>query len=459
MHIVRQEQIKEGDGMKQYDLIVIGAGPGGYVAAIEASQLGKKVAVVERKAIGGTCLNVGCIPSKAYLKHASWMEEMQTARQFGINAKEIDVDFSKLVKRKDNVVVQLQTGIHSLFKQHGIDFYEGEAEIPQTNQVQVGEQVLQASYILLATGSRPFVPPIKGLDETSYLTTDTFFELKEQPDNLIIIGGGVIGVELAFAMAPLGTSVTIVEVADDILMTEDDEARTLIKKRLKELSVSVITKATIKEVKEKTLYLSDASLNFDELLVVTGRQANLELVQQLHLETTERDKYVKVNHYYQTSNPSIYAVGDMVDSYMLAHAASKEGIKAVRHMFGKKERRLLREQIPRCVYTHPEIASFGLNEQEATAAGYDVKVGKIPYAANGRAIAGQETTGYIKIISERRYDEILGAVIVGSNATELIHTILAVKESEGTLAEIEKMTFAHPTLSEMMGELGNQMIE
>ncbi|WP_202589398.1 FAD-dependent oxidoreductase, partial [Tetragenococcus koreensis] len=173
------------------------------------------------------------------------------------------------------------------------------------------------SYILLATGSRPFVPPIKGLDETSYLTTDTFFELKEQPDNLIIIGGGVIGVELAFAMAPLGTSVTIVEVADDILMTEDDEARTLIKKRLKELSVSVITKATIKEVKEKTLYLSDASLNFDELLVVTGRQANLELVQQLHLETTERDKYVKVNHYYQTSNPSIYAVGDMVDSYML----------------------------------------------------------------------------------------------------------------------------------------------
>ncbi|MDT2807747.1 dihydrolipoyl dehydrogenase [Vagococcus lutrae] len=445
--------------MKQYDLIVIGAGPGGYVAAIEASQLGKKVAVVERKAIGGTCLNVGCIPSKAYLKHASWMEEMQTARQFGINAKEIDVDFSKLVKRKDNVVVQLQTGIHSLFKQHRIDYYEGEAEIPQTNQVQVGEQVLQASYILLATGSRPFVPPIKGLDETSYLTTDTFFELKEQPDNLIIIGGGVIGVELAFAMAPLGTSVMIVEVADDILMTEDDEARTLIKKRLKELSVSVITKATIKEVKEKTLYLSDESLNFDELLVVTGRQANLELVQQLHLETTERDKYVKVNHYYQTSNPSIYAVGDMVDSYMLAHAASKEGIKAVRHMFGKKERRLLREQIPRCVYTHPEIASFGLNEQEATAAGYDVKVGKIPYAANGRAIAGQETTGYIKIISERRYDEILGAVIVGSNATELIHTILAVKESEGTLAEIEKMTFAHPTLSEMMGELGNQMIE
>ncbi|MDT2824681.1 dihydrolipoyl dehydrogenase [Vagococcus lutrae] len=445
--------------MKQYDLIVIGSGPGGYVAAIEASQLGKKVAVVERKAIGGTCLNVGCIPSKAYLKHASWMEEMQTARQFGINAKEIDVDFSKLVKRKDDVVVQLQTGIHSLFKQHGIDFYEGKAEIPQTNQVQVGEQILQASYILLATGSRPFVPPIKGLDETSYLTTDTFFELKEQPDNLIIIGGGVIGVELAFAMAPLGTSVTIVEVADDILMTEDDEARTLIKKRLKELSVSVITKATIKEVKEKSLYLSDESLNFDELLVVTGRQANLELVQQLHLETTERDKYVKVNHYYQTSNPSIYAVGDMVDSYMLAHAASKEGIKAVRHMFGKKERRLLREQIPRCVYTHPEIASFGLNEQEATAAGYDVKVGKIPYAANGRAIAGQETTGYIKIISERRYDEILGAVIVGSNATELIHTILAVKESEGTLAEIEKMTFAHPTLSEMMGELGNQMIE
>lgn len=444
--------------MRKYNLVVIGAGPGGYVAAVEAAKLGQKVAVIEKNKIGGTCLNVGCIPSKAYLKHANWVEEMSEANHFGITNDISNIDYSKLVERKDGVVSQLQQGIHYLFKQNNVDYYEGEAQLITSHEIQVNGEVFESDYILLATGSRPFVPPINGLDSVNYLTTDTFFDLKEQPKELVIIGGGVIGIELAFAMAPLGTKVTVIEVAPSILMTEDEEAIQLIRQKLKKMSVTVIESAQIKEVTAKQIELSNQTIQFDELLVVTGRKGNLAIADALNLEKTETNKFVKVNRFYQTSVATIYAVGDIVDGYMLAHAASKEGIKAVRHMFGDKEAPLKTTQVPKCVYTHPEIASFGLSEAEAKESGFDVLVSKTPYSANGRAIAGNETTGFIKIISEKKYHEILGAVIVGANATEMIHTILAVKESEGRMEEIEKMTFAHPTLSEMIGEIGSQMI-
>ncbi|MGX7025905.1 dihydrolipoyl dehydrogenase [Vagococcus hydrophili] len=444
--------------MKKYNLIVIGAGPGGYVAAVEAAKLGQKVAVIEKEKIGGTCLNVGCIPSKAYLKHASWVEELKEANRFGISNELGDIDYTKLVERKNGVVSQLQQGIHYLFKQNNIDYYEGEASIQSSHEIRVNNELLESDYLLLATGSHPFVPPINGIENSKYLTTDTFFDLKELPKELVIIGGGVIGVELAFAMAPLGTKVTIIEVAPSILMTEDLEATQIIKNQLNKMKVQVIEGATIKDVEAKKVILADQEISFDELLVVTGRKGNLDLAENLNLEKSENKKFIKTNRQYQTSVPNVYAVGDIIDGYMLAHAASKEGTKAVRHMFGEKEAPLKNEQVPRCVYTHPEIASFGLSEVEAKEKGFDVLVSKTPYSANGRAIAGNETTGFIKVIADKKYHEILGAVIVGSNATEMIHTILAVKESEGRLEEIEKMTFAHPTLSEMIGELGSQMI-
>lgn len=450
--------IKEGDSMTKYDLIVIGAGPGGYVAAIEAAKLGKKVAVIEKHKIGGTCLNVGCIPSKAYLKHAAWMEQFDEAKAFGIENDVTAIDYQKLVTRKDGVVNQLQQGIHYLFKQHRIDYIKGEAIVQSKHLVQVNDITYETDYLLLATGSHPFVPPIKGLDTVDYHTTDTFFDMTELPESLVIIGGGVIGIELAFAMAPLGTKVSVVEVAPDILLTEDPEARQIIKQKLMKMGVEVIVKAHIQEVSPNKMTLDNQVIPFESLLVVTGRQANLALAEQLGLEKTTNAKFIQINRFYQTSIKTIYAVGDLVDSYMLAHAASKEGIKAVRHMFGQKEAPLSKEMIPKCVYTHPEIASFGLTAEEAREHGYDVQVAKTPYSANGRAIAGNETTGFIKIISEKQYHEILGAVIVGANATELIHTLLAIKQSEGRLEEIEHMTFAHPTLSEMMGELASDMI-
>ena len=444
--------------MRKYNLIVIGAGPGGYVAAIEAAKLGKKVAVIEKEKIGGTCLNVGCIPSKAYLKHASWVTELEEANRFGVYNQLTDIDYTKLVERKNGVVSQLQQGIHYLFNQHKIDYIEGEASLKNSHEVIVNDQLFETDNVLLATGSKPFVPPIPGIESVDYLTTDTFFNLNKLPKKLVIIGGGVIGIELAFAMAPLGTEVTVVEVAPSILMTEDKEAILLIKAQLKKMGVRVIEGAQINKVSPKQVELINDKLPFDELLVVTGRKGNLKVAESLGLSKTENQKFVEVNRFYQTSNSNIYAVGDIVDGYMLAHAASKEGIKAVRHMFGKKEAPLKNEQVPRCVYTHPEIASFGLNEEEAKEKGYQVLVSKTSYSANGRAIAGNETTGFIKIISEKENHEILGGVIVGANATEMIHTLLAVKESEGRLEEIEKMTFAHPTLSEMIGELGSEMI-
>ena len=444
--------------MKKYNLIVIGAGPGGYVAAVEAAKLGQKVAVIEKEKIGGTCLNVGCIPSKAYLKHAAWVEEMEEANRFGVVNELKEIDFPKLVERKNGVVNQLQQGIHYLFKQQSIDYFEGEASLINKKEVMVNDELLETDYVLLATGSHPFVPPINGIENVNYLTTDTFFELKEQPKELVIIGGGVIGIELAFAMAPLGTKVTVIEVAPSILMTEDKEATAIIRNQLKKMGVTLFEGVTIEEVQSQKVKLTNESISFDQLLVVTGRKGNLEISESLNLKKTPNNKFLEVNRFYQTSIDSVYAVGDIVEGYMLAHAASKEGIKAVRHMFAQKEAPLKNDQVPRCVYTHPEIASFGLSEEEAKEKGLDVLVSKTAYSANGRAIAGNETTGFIKIIADKKYHEILGGVIVGANATEMIHTILAVKESEGRLEEIEKMTFAHPTLSEMIGELGSQMI-
>lgn len=444
--------------MKQFDLIVIGAGPGGYVAAIKAAQCGQKVAVVERKNIGGTCLNVGCIPSKAYLKHADWLLSLKEAHQFGTRIAIESIDFSKLVRRKDKIVRTLQGGIEHLFKQNEIAYFTGEASI-KGKTVTVNGEKFSAQNILLATGSSPFVPPIAGIENVPYLTTDTFFDLRELPKQLVIIGGGVIALELAFAMAPLDVSVTILEVAEDILLTEDPEARAIIKKRLQQLNIAVETGVSIQNVTKESVQLySGKVVPFEQLLVATGRKANLALPKEIGLELDESGRFVKVNKYYETSQKGIYAIGDLIGGYMLAHAATAEGLRAVAHMTGNSQEPLNQARIPRCIYTNPEVASFGLSEAEAKQNGYDVKVNKMPYSIIGKAIATDDTEGFVKIISEKKYNEILGAVIVGSHATESIHTILAVSQSEGRVDELANLTFAHPTLSELIGEVSSSLI-
>ncbi|PEJ35964.1 dihydrolipoyl dehydrogenase [Peribacillus butanolivorans] len=445
--------------MKEFDVVVIGAGPGGYVPAIRAAQLGKKVAIVERKKIGGTCLNVGCIPSKALLRHSEMVEEIQKANSWGIKTGELSIDFPKLMKRKDQVVQTLTGGVQHLLKKNNITFFQGEALISDALVVSIGDGKIKGKDILLATGSTPFIPPIKGLDKINYHTTDSFFDLKELPKSMTIIGGGVISIELAFAMAPLGTKVTIIEVAPDILLTEDLDARKIIKKQLQKKNIQTIIKAKIQEVQKGKVILADQEISFDTLLVATGRKPNIEVTKELNLKMDASNKFVAVNDDYETSKKHVYAVGDLVGGYQLAHAASAEGLIAVHAMNGDHPQPLDQTKIPRCVYTHPEIASFGLNEEQAKNAGYDVKITTSNLAGNAKAIVMGETEGFIKIISDHQYEEILGAVIVGANATELIGEILAMKHSEGTMNELASMVHAHPAISEAIGENANALLK
>lgn len=444
--------------MKYFDLVVIGAGPGGYVAALRAAQFGKQVAVVEKNQIGGTCLNVGCIPSKTFLKHSEWALTLKEANQYGLKNELLEIDIKSLVKRKGQVVGTLQGGIRQLFKKNGIAYYEGEAQLSKNGDVQIGTEQIHGENILLATGSHPFVPPIEGLESIPYLTTDTFFDMEKLPNSLAIIGGGVIAIELAFAMAPLEVKVTVVEVAPDILLTEDEEARKLIKEQLKKLGVTVITQAVIKKVTKESLHLSDQLIAFDQLLVAAGRKANLEIPLHLDLKVTEDKRFVSVNKGFQTSQPAIYAVGDVAGGLQLAHAASEEGLAAISHMFKTEKIVVDNNRVPRCLYTFPEVASVGLSEQQAKESGREITVKNLPFAGNGKAISGLETQGFVKLITDTEYGEILGAVIVGAHATEMIHTVLAIMDSEGTVDELASIIFAHPTLSEVLGETAKSVV-
>ena len=310
--------------MSQCDILIIGAGPGGYVAAEEAARLGKKVTVIEKNSIGGTCLNVGCIPSKAYLEHAHWLLAAKEASQYGVTVLNDNLDFQKLVARKDQVVATLQSGIQSSFKQLGITYIEGEAVYISDKTLQVNGERVSGKSVILATGSHPFIPPIPGINDVDYLTTDNFFNLKELPQRLLIIGGGIISVELAFAMAPLGVDVTVIEVAPTILATEDDEARSIIREKMKQLGITILEGVSIDRVKENVVILADGkSYSYDNLLVATGRKPNIELAQMMGLELTEKG-FIKVDSYYESSQSGVYAIGDLIPGYMLAHVASSE---------------------------------------------------------------------------------------------------------------------------------------
>ncbi|GMA47495.1 dihydrolipoyl dehydrogenase [Tetragenococcus muriaticus] len=445
--------------MANYDLVVIGSGPGGYVSAIKAAQKGKKTAVIEEKDIGGACLNVGCIPSKSYLTHAQWILSAEQANQYGLQVNKETLDFAKMVQRKDQVIQTLQGGIKQLFQKNKVDYIEGLASFDQEQQLFVNGEKISYTNLLLACGSHPFIPPINEVDKADYLTTDTFFNLEELPKELTVIGGGIVAVELAFAMKPLGVKVNLIEVASDILLTEDSVARQTIKKKLQQMEIDVTVQAKIEKVEKDAVVLSGGTKKyFDQLLIATGRQANLEVPQQLDLELDEAGHFVKVDRHYQTSKKGIYAIGDMIGGFQLAHAASAEGLRVVEAVCGGATYPVDQNMIPRCLYTDPEVASFGLGEDEAKE-NYDVTVKSFPFAGNGKALASAETEGFVKIISEQKYQQILGAVVVGSHATEMIHTILAVKESEGTVDELADTIFAHPTLSEAIGEEANSIID
>ncbi|EQB37912.1 hypothetical protein M948_04925 [Virgibacillus sp. CM-4] len=445
--------------MEKFDLAIVGAGPGGYVAAIRAAKEGKKVAIIEGRDLGGTCLNRGCIPSKTMLKHAEVLNQIKEADKYGIQVSSFYYSLEQMVSRKNKVINQLKSGIQRLLKQSKITFYQGYGFVKEDKSITVKseqeESKLSAEYIILANGSKPFVPELPGLGDIDYCTSDTIFDIKELPEHLVIVGGGVIGLEIACIFNSMGTKIEIIEMADRILPTEDQDASAFLAKQLKKSGVKIHTETQISsfakedggtkvELKHKGKVQSTTT---QHVLMCVGRIPNITGIEALSLEMN--GKFVKTDSNLQTSVNGIYAIGDLIGGYQLAHAASNEGIKAVDHLVGNP---VVDATVPRCVYTFPEISSIGLSEAKAIEMGYDVKTKKVDLAGNGKAIAAGENTGFMKLIAEKKYGEVIGVVMVGTHVTEMISQATSFIHLEGTVEEVDSMIFPHPTISEGLSE-------
>jgi dihydrolipoamide dehydrogenase len=453
---------------KLYDIVVIGGGPGGYVAALHAAELGKKVALIEADFLGGTCLNRGCIPSKTLLKHAEVIESIEEARAWGIESGELSFSLDKMKKRKDDVIQKLRGGIAYLLSQGKIDLYEGFGTIEEGKVIRVetkaGETRIQADRIIVATGSTPVVPPIAGLDSAQFDTSDTIFDIPAIPKSVVIIGGGVIGVEFACIFASLQSNVTVIEAADRIIPSEDVDASKVLTKLLKKKGIRFYTSTKVIQVQQsgaqKVVKCTDGkgkelSFEAETLIVSVGRKPNLSAVQQIAIE--KEGPFIKVNEKMETNLPGIYAVGDVVGGYQLAHVASAEGIVAATNASGMEEK-MGYKVVPRCIYTLPEVASVGLTEDEAKKKGLSVRTERFDHVGNGKALAVGETSGFVKVVYEEKYGEILGVTMVGPHVTEMISEASAFMYLEGTVEEVSKMIHPHPTVSEAFYETAMHIV-
>lgn len=444
--------------MQTYDIVIVGGGPGGYTAASRAAALGQKTALIEAADLGGTCLNRGCIPSKTYLRHAEAYREVLHAGQFGIETGDVHFSYNSMVDRKNNVIKTLRQGVASLMKAGKIDVLRGRGTIHPDLTVSADdagkETVVQGKKIIAAMGSTPAVPPIKGIDQASYHTSDTIFEMDRMPERLTIIGAGYIGVEFASIYAAFGVKVTLVEMADRIIPLEDSDAGDELTKTLLDQNVTIVTNAAVEEIKDGTSTVinqggSRSVLEADVLLISTGRRANLEALAELDLK--QDGPYIQTNSMMQTSRPEIYAIGDLAGGWQLAHAASAEGTIAAEHASGETPN-INMQLIPRCIYTYPEVASIGFSEAELQKEGRAYKTSKTPLRINGKSLTAGNTKGFMKLFSDEKYGEILGAVLVGPHVTEMIAEPEAFMQLEGTLEEWKAMVHPHPTLSESLHE-------
>ncbi|WP_461673320.1 dihydrolipoyl dehydrogenase [Priestia megaterium] len=448
--------------MNAYEIVVIGGGPGGYVAALHAAELGKKVALIEADFLGGTCLNRGCIPSKTLLKHAEIIESIEKAQSWGIQTGELSFSLDKMKKRKDDVIHRLRQGISYLLSQGKIDVYEGFGKIEAGKVVAIEsngkEERIQAERIIIATGSTPVIPPIEGLASVDFDTSDTIFDIQEIPKSVVIIGGGVIGVEFACIFASLKAEVTVIEAAGRIVPSEDIDAAKTLNKLLKKKGIQFYTSTKVTKVQErnrqKVVTCVDSKGNehlfeAETLILSVGRKPNLSAIQNTNLAM--KGPFIKVNEKMETSIPTIYAVGDVVGGYQLAHVASAEGIVAAKNACGVHDE-MDYKVVPRCIYTLPEVASVGITEAEAKKQGMSVRVERFDYVRNGKALASGEAEGFVKIVYEEKYGEIIGVTMVGSHVTEMISEASAFMYLEGTVEEVSKMIHPHPAVSESFYE-------
>lgn len=450
-----------------YDVIVIGGGPGGYVAAIKAAQLGGKVALVEKeKHLGGVCLNWGCIPTKALLKGARVYQEILKSATFGIegiNTETIKINWPNMVKRKDQVVKRLVGGVAGLMKKNGIQVIQGFAQVLDPHRVQVGDQILTGKKLILATGSHPAFPEIPGLKEAFeagiVYTSKELMAAPQLPQSLIILGGGVIGIEFATLMSTLGVEVTVLEGLDRILASVDGEMAEALKGHLMEAGVKIVTGAKIMEIRQHQVRVEVQgeikTYEGENILLSLGTRPNLKGLEALNLAGDHRG--ITTNERMETSVPGVYAIGDLNGKYMLAHVASAEGIVAATNAMGGKDQMNYRV-IPACIYSFPELASVGLTEAEAKAQGYEVLVSRFPLSANGKALAEGESTGFVKVVAEKQYGEILGTHIMAVHATDMIAEAVVAMELEGTAEDVAKAIHPHPSLTEIVMEASHGIL-
>ena len=453
--------------MADFDLIVIGAGPGGYVAAIRGAQLGMKVACVEKeKTLGGTCLNIGCIPSKALLNSSEkFMEISKHAEEHGISTGKVDLDLSKLMLRKNKIVKQLTSGIGFLFKKNKITHLQGSASFVDKKTIKVssseGEKNYSATNFIIATGSSSIAIDAIPVDEKQIVTSTGALALESVPKSLLVIGGGYIGLEMGSVWSRLGSKVTVVEALDRIVPTMDEEIAKEFMKSLKKqglefkLSHKVISTKAGKSGVEVSMESSDKkqiSEKYDVVLMSVGRKPNTEglNLEGVGIKLNEK-KAVEINNQFKTNIENIFAIGDVVPGPMLAHKAEEEGVACVEFISGQKPH-INYDIIPAIVYTNPEVASVGKTESQLKEAKIDYKVGKFPFMANGRALTTSSTEGFVKILADTKTDTILGAHIIGHDAGQLIAEIVTTMEFGGSSEDIARICHAHPTTSEAVKE-------
>lgn len=466
--------MKEMSEQKQFDVVFLGAGPSGYVAAIRAAQLGLNVAVVEKDKVGGTCLHRGCIPSKSFLRSAEIYRNAKEGEEFGVVVEHVTLNFEQVQARKRKVVEQLTKGIEHLFKKNNVTLVEGFGRImgpsifsPLSGTISVekanGEnELLATKHVIIATGSRPRTLPGLHIDGKFIMTSDEALEMTELPKSMIIVGGGVIGMEWASLLTDFGVEVTVVEFLPRILPLEDGEiskdmTRVMKKRKVKIHTDTRVLPETVKIVDghveleaqkgDKTIQLSA-----DKVLVSVGRQANVEGIGLENTEIKVERGVIQVNEYFQTAESHIYAIGDVIGGLQLAHVASHEGIIAVEHIAGKNPKPLDYLAVSKCTFTSPEVASVGMTEEEAIEKGYEVKVGKFQFRGIGKALVHGEVDGFVKLVADKNTGDLLGVHMIGPHVTDMISEAGLAKVLDATPWEIAHTIHPHPTLSEAVME-------
>lgn len=452
---------------QSYDVVLVGAGPAGYVAAIKAAQLGYKTACIEEEFLGGVCLNIGCIPTKALLESAALISRLGHAEEFGVNVGEITSDLSRAVKRSREIADRLNKGVGSLFKKYKVTHIEGRGRLAGSGKVEVtsgkGEkQSITAKHIVIATGSRPKDLPFLKIDHDRVWDSTDALMSQETPKTLAVVGAGAIGCEFADVYAAFGSKVIIIEALDRVLPLEDRDSSAAVEKSYKRRGMEIYTGARLEKADigksgvKLTVKTADGKtqvIEADRVLSAIGRAPNVEDLglEKAGVELSD-DGFIAIDRQGRTSAEGVWAIGDVAGPPLLAHKGSHEGIACIEAIHGNADAGVDYQNIPNCTYCHPEVASVGLTEEQAREQGYDIQVGVFPWIANGRALTAGDTEGFVKVIRDKKYSEVLGAHIVGPHATELIAEFVVGRHLETTVEEMEKAMHPHPTLSEAVAD-------